>query len=119
MQLDKALSQISEIHAQVLKTEVFRGYRAATMLVTADFIGEPNGIMAVSVDPDTGANPGTPQRLLTLSEDLASCTWDVFPDGSGFVIVRDVEDPPLVNRFEIIVNWFEELQERVPTGRQP
>lgn len=35
MQLDKALSQISEIHAQVLKTEVFRGYRAATMLVTA------------------------------------------------------------------------------------
>ena len=35
MQLDKALSQISEIHAQVLKTEVFRGYRAATMLVTS------------------------------------------------------------------------------------
>ena len=35
MQLEKALSQISEIHAQVLKTEVFRGYRAATMLVTA------------------------------------------------------------------------------------
>lgn len=35
MELEKALSQISEIHAQVLKTEVFRGYRAATMLVTA------------------------------------------------------------------------------------
>jgi hypothetical protein len=35
MQLEKALSQISEIHAQVLKTEVFRGYRAATMLLTA------------------------------------------------------------------------------------
>lgn len=35
MHLDKALEQISEIHAQVLKAEVFRGYRAVTMLVTA------------------------------------------------------------------------------------
>ena len=35
MHLDKALSQISEIHAQVLKAEVFRGYRATTMLATA------------------------------------------------------------------------------------
>lgn len=35
MQLDKALSQISEIHAQVLKTEVFRGYRARTALLTS------------------------------------------------------------------------------------
>ncbi|MCA8957500.1 MAG: hypothetical protein KDC87_15610 [Planctomycetes bacterium] len=34
MQLDKALAQISEIHAQVLKSEVFRGYRAATMAIT-------------------------------------------------------------------------------------
>jgi hypothetical protein len=35
MQLNKALEQISEIHAQVLKAEVFRGYRAATMSITA------------------------------------------------------------------------------------
>lgn len=35
MELEKALSQISEIHAQVLRTEVFRGYRAVTMLGTA------------------------------------------------------------------------------------
>ena len=34
MHIDKALSQISEIHAQVLKAEVFRGYRARTMLST-------------------------------------------------------------------------------------
>ena len=35
MHLDDALEQISEIHAQVLKSEVFRGYRAATMSLTA------------------------------------------------------------------------------------
>ena len=34
MELQKALSQISTIHAQVLRSEVFRGYRAVTMAAT-------------------------------------------------------------------------------------
>jgi hypothetical protein len=34
MELQRALSQISEIHAQVLRTEVFRGYRSLPMVVT-------------------------------------------------------------------------------------
>ncbi len=35
MELHHALTQISEIHAQVLRSEVFRGYRAVTMAGTA------------------------------------------------------------------------------------
>lgn len=34
MELERALSQLSEIHAQVLRGEVFRGYRSAPMAVT-------------------------------------------------------------------------------------
>ena len=34
MELQKAISQISEIHAQVLRSEVFRGYRAVPMAIT-------------------------------------------------------------------------------------
>lgn len=34
MQLDRALAQLSEIHAQVLRSEVFRGYRARPCLLT-------------------------------------------------------------------------------------
>lgn len=34
MELQKALSQLADIHAQVLRSEVFRGYRAVTMLST-------------------------------------------------------------------------------------
>lgn len=34
MELQRALSQISEIHAQVLKQELFQGYRAVTMAAT-------------------------------------------------------------------------------------
>ncbi len=35
MELDRALSQISEIHAQLLRSEVFRGYRALPTAVTS------------------------------------------------------------------------------------
>ena len=35
MELQKAISQISEIHAQVLRSEVFRGCRALPMAVTS------------------------------------------------------------------------------------
>jgi hypothetical protein len=35
MQLDRALAQLSEIHAQVLRSEVYRGYRARPCLWTA------------------------------------------------------------------------------------
>lgn len=35
MELQRALSQISEIHAQVQRSEVFRGYRAVPMAITA------------------------------------------------------------------------------------
>ncbi len=34
MELDRALSQLSEIHAQVLRSEVFRGYRSIPMAIT-------------------------------------------------------------------------------------
>lgn len=34
MELQKALSQLADIHAQVLRSEVFRGYRAVTVLST-------------------------------------------------------------------------------------
>ena len=53
MQLDKALSQISEIHAQVLKTEVFRGYRAATMLLTALLAVGAAWLQAAVIIPST------------------------------------------------------------------
>lgn len=54
MQLDKALSQISEIHAQVLKAEVFRGYRAVTMSLTGAVAVAAAWLQAFFVQPATG-----------------------------------------------------------------
>jgi hypothetical protein len=35
MELQRAITQISEIHAQVLRNELFRGYRAVPVAITS------------------------------------------------------------------------------------
>jgi eukaryotic-like serine/threonine-protein kinase len=42
-------------------------------------------------------------------------SWDIAPDGRRFLLVRPVPltDPP-VSRINVILNWIEELQRRVP-----
>ena len=45
--------------------------------------------------------------------------FDVLPDGRGFGVVnRNVASPgPTTPQIHVVVNWFEELKEQVPTGR--
>jgi hypothetical protein len=38
MRLDRALAELDEIHAQVLRSEVYRGYRARTCLLTGGLV---------------------------------------------------------------------------------
>ena len=40
-------------------------------------------------------------------------SYDVHPDGRFLMIERDVASSSI----RVILNWFEELKERVPTGR--
>jgi eukaryotic-like serine/threonine-protein kinase len=42
-------------------------------------------------------------------------SWDISPDGRRFLLVRPVPltDPP-VSRINVVLNWIEELQRRVP-----
>ena len=45
---------------------------------------------------------------------------DVSPDGERFVAVRSIADDRSVvvaDSFTVVLNWFEELKARVPTGR--
>ncbi|MHC4513132.1 MAG: hypothetical protein ACYTGW_20530 [Planctomycetota bacterium] len=51
MELQKALAQISDIHAQVLRSEVFRGYRAVTMLATGGIAVAAAAAQATLVPP--------------------------------------------------------------------
>ena len=47
-------------------------------------------------------------------EDLRSC--DVAANGD-FLMIENFVPPPLSPHINIILNWFEELKQRVPTGR--
>ena len=94
MQLEKALSQISEIHAQVLKTEVFRGYRAATMLVTAAVATGVEGVsqdqVALVIVPFFAAFDFISDRFRTLTNLIG----DTF---AAFVLTRVFKGDQAVN----------------------
>ncbi|MEO5741464.1 MAG: hypothetical protein ABIS29_12810, partial [Vicinamibacterales bacterium] len=50
------------------------------------------------------------------SIDFASRTYDVSPDGLRFLMIKDnVSGAPKLPGIIVVLNWFTELQQRVPT----
>ena len=43
--------------------------------------------------------------------------YDVTPDGEGFLMVKASAPPPAPTQFKVVLNWFAELERRVPTKR--
>ena len=40
--------------------------------------------------------------------------YDVSADGQRFLMVKESEQTTSVTQFNVVLNWFEELQRRVP-----
>ena len=79
------------------------------------FYRASNRMMAVSVKTDSGFTYGTPQTLFVGPyRDRDGRTYDVAADGR-FLMVSGVTAadarPPEIN---VVINWFQELTERVP-----
>ena len=73
--------------------------------------------MAVSVKTGPGLSLGPPQTLfrgtyLAWSPDEPGTPWDVGPDGR-FLMMK--ASPQIPHKINIVLNWFEELKQRVPT----
>jgi Tol biopolymer transport system component len=72
--------------------------------------------MAVSVATEPSFNIiGTPQVL------FRGTPWDISPDGKRFLMIKPPESgqspaaaPPPQPKINIVLNWFEELKQRVP-----
>ena len=67
-------------------------------------------MMAVDVDSGTTFRAGTPKMLFEKAG-----AYEVSSDGNRFLMVRPAA--PLqtqTNEMHVVVNWFRELQERVP-----
>ncbi len=94
------------------------------------FYRNGNSFMAVDVETEPTFYPGKPRELFKgtyfSSTEAAGCTpWDIHPNGKKFLLIK----PPEVTAAEpasqesavlsprkinIVLNWFEELKDRVP-----
>ncbi len=79
-------------------------------------------MMVVDVNYDSGFAPGKPRRLFemqgrfaTAHGPLRSHSFDITPDGD-FVMIQWAKPEP-ITQIHVVLNWFEELKQRVPTGR--
>ena len=73
--------------------------------------------MAVDIRTEPEFSSSPPRILLEGRYTAAGQpSFDVAPDGR-FVVMR-AEEVPQPTQFQVVLNWFEELKQRVPTGRQ-
>ena len=81
------------------------------------FFRNGNKMMAAPIDTQHGFSAGTPKMLfqgqyVTLSNSTPN--YDVTSDGQKFLMLKSTIQPTQIN---VIVNWFEELKQKVPTGK--
>jgi hypothetical protein len=44
--------------------------------------------------------------------------YDVSPDGQHFLMLKPGEQESAPTQINVVLNWFEELKRRVPTGKK-
>jgi hypothetical protein len=65
-------------------------------------VGKPRVVFEGRYIPRTGGSPAD---------------YDVSPDGQRFLMIKGGEETP-ATQINIIQNWFEELKQKVPTGKK-
>ncbi len=77
-------------------------------------------MMAVDVTTQPPFSAGKPRVLFEgsyLSVTQTMPSYDVFPDGNHFLMLKPNEQAKSPTQINIVQNWFEELKRRVPTGK--
>ena len=73
-----------------------------------------NKMMAVDITTEPSFSPGKPRLLFESPMALSQRDFDVTPDGQSFLIIQAGEQQAEANQINVVLNWFEELKERVP-----
>ena len=82
-----------------------------------------NKMMAVEVTSQATFSAGKPKMLfegqyLAVQRGLTGTAYDVSPDGQRFLMVKETEPSTSVTQINVVLNWFEELKQRVPPGKK-
>ena len=73
--------------------------------------------VAVKTQPDFSAE--TPKAMFEGPYlNVPGVSYDVAPDGQRFMMLEESVKQPPTTRLNVVLNWFEELTQRVPTGKK-
>jgi Tol biopolymer transport system component len=82
-------------------------------------------LMEIAFDPVRGEVVGQPKQIFERQDWFKNLSnYDVTQDGQFLLVVEgnpafDATAPkPLNSRINIVLNWFEELKQKVPTGKK-
>jgi eukaryotic-like serine/threonine-protein kinase len=79
-------------------------------------------MMAVQVTTQPSFSVGKPRLLFQgtyLTTPLTSPNYDVSPDGQRFLMLKASDQTQLApTQINVVLNWFEELKQKVPTGKK-
>jgi Tol biopolymer transport system component len=77
------------------------------------FLGQKTRVMAVSIETKPGFKAGQPRMLFEGPYFESGHDIAITPNGKGFVLIRE-NDTTGPKEIEVVVNWPEELKQRVP-----
>jgi hypothetical protein len=75
--------------------------------------------MAVDIATQSGFAAGKPRMLFEGRYQLSPVQtddYDVSPDGQRFLMLKPSEQAGAPTQINVVLNWFEELKRRVPSG---
>jgi hypothetical protein len=78
-------------------------------------------MMAVDIATQPGFSAGAPRTLFEgqyASAPFPTTNYDVSSDGQRFLMVKPSEQEAATTQINVVLNWFEELKQKVPTGKK-
>ncbi len=87
------------------------------------FYRQGRSLMAVDVETDPVFEASAPVLVTRSSYEALTATidwpnYDVYPDGESFVMISAPEEGAERDHVDVVLNWFDELKRRVPSGRE-
>ena len=85
------------------------------------FYRNGDAVFAVDVQATPILSAGKPRKLFEKDYERTTTLWpnyDVAPDGRRFLMIRTLDDKGPA-QIDVVLNWVDELKQRVPVDRKP